>query len=436
MLGIISDAGAIIVESSGREIDPADEIGELDASLQLWIASRERKRIKERTAAGKARHAAQGHLVHGRPPFARTWNKLTHSWGVDDDLAAIYRRLFDLVLEGHPLRAIAKTLENERACGSRAKDKGELVPGGPGGGSWTAANISHLVHDPAAWGHYETHGLSFPIPHVVTRETFDAAARQLAKNNSDQGGRPTRHPALLRRLVACGECGSPLYTSKGGKKPWPARYYYCPTGDHAPAYHRLENLDASVSATVETWLSRPANLREASTIGAPEPQVFKDAIRKAQREIRQLDQQEERLARLLRKKLIQERTGERQLTEVIRDRADATARLAAAQASEEAAARRLQWDAAVESRIEALRAGLPNATMAERVEVMRLVFPRGGVVVWPDGRVELRGLLQVDSDSPPDPKPSGGRWEGGTRGCALRPPPARSPPAPLPRRAR
>jgi DNA invertase Pin-like site-specific DNA recombinase len=385
--GAIRDAGAVIVDASGHVIDPRGSLGEVDYYLQTWMAAGERRRIIERTRAAKDRLVREGRLVHGRPPFGRTWDK-KKGWGIDAPRADVYRRLFELVLEGRSLRQIAAALNAEG------------IPT-PAGREWGAAHVSKLVRDPAASGHYETHGTSFEIPSVVDRATQDAAMARLRANNALSGPRPTV-PALLRKLATCGVCGSPMYVDKGGKTARRRHYYVCSSGDDCAVNHRLDVVDAVVREAVEGWLRRPAPLLAAAGREAPEDEAAAVAaeVAEAERELRDLDRQEERVARLLRRTLISARVGEKQLEEVARLRIAADARRAAAVARGEAAARRGELAAELEARVAAIREGLVGATWEDWRALCVALFPRTattGVRIHPDGAIELLGTVPLDA---------------------------------------
>ena len=59
--GMVEDAGAVIVDCSGRVVDPKDPNGQgaLDYSLRTLFAAQERRRIRQRTMDGRRRTAAR-----------------------------------------------------------------------------------------------------------------------------------------------------------------------------------------------------------------------------------------------------------------------------------------------------------------------------------------------------------------------------------------
>lgn len=387
--GIVRDAGAVIVSADGQVIDPATDAGELSYYVQTLAAAQERRRIVERTREAKERLVREGRLVNGRPPWGRTFDARTGRWGIDKATAATYRRLFEVALAGSSLRAITARLNAEG-----------VEP--PGGGKWTTARVSHLLAHPAAMGVYTSMGVTFEIPPIVDRQTFEAVRARMRAASSLSGPRP-KIEAMLRKLLTCAVCGSSMYVDKGGSKRYPGHYYTCSGSDPAcRGYHRIERVDAAVRDEVAAFLRRPRPLRLAAESGGREDDAAaaRREVRAAMRELRDLDGQEERVARLVRRELIRPKTGDGQLAEVARLRSDAEARLAAARARVEAAERREEMAAELTARLDELRRRLgKNATPEAWREVCLLLFPRVpglGVRIYPDGNLELRGSVPLN----------------------------------------
>ncbi len=387
IFGALMDAGAKVVEASGREIDPADEMGELDLTLQGWFAARERKRILERTLAGKERKAREGRLVSGRPPAGRTWDKRTGTWGVDEKGAALVRRIFKLCLAGHSLSKIAADLNRE---------------GIPtfGGNEWTATHVSRILHDPAATGAYSSHGHTASIPPLVDKATFEAAGERLRNNNS-LSGPPAKIPAMLRKLITCAICESPLYVDKGGRTRDPHHYYVCSSfNPDCAVYHNVAKVDAAVRERIKAWLERPDVLRAGTERPKDEVREAESEAEEARRELRDLDRQEERVGRLLMKGLTP-KVNEKLLGEVVRNRAGAEQRLKAAQVRRDAAAHRDAMALELEAKIAELRAGIAKSTPKAWRKLCELLFPRSSstwIRIHPDGGLELKGTISINDE--------------------------------------
>jgi site-specific DNA recombinase len=183
IFGMVLDAGDIIRTADGHVLDPRSDIGELDWSMQSWMAARERKAIRERTLAARRRLSEQGvpmtHLGYGR-----TFDKKTRTWGIDEAQAAVYRRIFQEVLDGRSLPAIADGLNREG------------IPA-PRGGLWKEGTL-RVVGAENAIGIHTSYGHRIPCPAIVDEATQRAALAALHKNAMWSGPRTVVHEALLR----------------------------------------------------------------------------------------------------------------------------------------------------------------------------------------------------------------------------------------------
>ena len=387
VLSMVRRAGAVIVDAGGSVLDPATMGGELTWVVSTLASAEERRKILTRTLEAKKRLAAEGRLSHGTPPWGRTFDKRTGTWGLDPKAAATYRRLFDLVLRGKTLRQIVALMNAEGVPTAKGRE-------------WSPGALFNALHARHAVGRYAAHGIAIPIPPIVDEATQAAALARL-RANDHASGRHDPHPALLRKLLVCGVCGGAMYTDARHNKRCDGVFYYCASrSPDCRRMHRVEVVDEAVRAAVDAWLRRPGALEAAAGRtdgdGAGDAQ---EAAEEAKRELRDLDRQEERIARLLRKRMITERTGAKQLEEVARLRAAAERQAEDAAARLESAARRKELAAEVEARVAALRAGLGRARFKDWRQVMEILFDRSqghAVAIWPDGRIETRGALPRD----------------------------------------
>jgi DNA invertase Pin-like site-specific DNA recombinase len=252
--GAVADASAVIVDAGGHVIDPASEMGELDFAFQTIVAARERSRIKERTLAARHRLASAGKL-QGRPPYGRTWDKATGTWGENAAQMATYRRIFAEALAGRSLASIARGLQVDRVPTPGAGLRGK----GKGNGRWTAAIVSHLVKRRHALGEVVSYGNVLRCPPVVDRETFD---RVQAAVKNPRAGRPPKDDAsaLLRGLLRCGACGSPVWVITGGRPGDVRDYYACrwvrtARTKECRTHHPVAKVDAAARDALLGWLA-------------------------------------------------------------------------------------------------------------------------------------------------------------------------------------
>lgn len=389
MLSIIRRARASIVEANGTVIDPRSTVGRITSILKAEGAAEERQKIVERTQGRKALRAKEHRLAQGSPPYGRTFDKTTGDWGLDPKTAPIYRRLFDECIAGRSLLQIADTLDKE-GCVTRH------------GRRWTDVAVSRLMRLRSAFGEYTTHGVTFQIPAIVDEATFRAAEAKRRENNSLSGPKPVVF-ALLRKLATCGVCGSTLYLQLGAGGAY--RYYYCSSRDpKCMAYHRVSDLDPAVLDALRSALDDPGKLERAAGLDAPEDtrKVARRELAEAEHTLGRLDEKEVNLGRLLLEG-ISPATQRKLLGEIQAQRAAATAKRSAAQATLAAADRSADAKRDLRATVEAMRQGLANASPAKWRALCEIVFQKGGIQVHPNGRIELRGrmTLAATRTSPP-----------------------------------
>ena len=200
------------------------------------------------------------------------------------DRVAVMRRIFDLCVQGYGFHHIAQTLNNEG------------IPS-PAGQKWNTARVAKLIRNPVyrgaiVWNRH-TMGSLFGLDGdgklrpkkqkgwrtndeadwiisenvhepLVSRATWDAAQRAVAKRRADAGkARPTKR-TLLASLLICKRCGHSFTTIRDRRCPGPTgegyRYYTC-SGYHryGKGVCRLTNLpgpalDAFVLQTIKRVL--------------------------------------------------------------------------------------------------------------------------------------------------------------------------------------
>jgi len=384
VLGYALDAGAVIVDCAGRTIDPRQEIGEIDFYLQTLFSARERKRILERTMAGKRRVAALGHHPSGQTPWGLRWDKAARAWSVDTTEAATYRRIVASILGGASLRDVANELRAERVASRN-------------GGTWVSSNVHRLLTNPAAYGRWDVLGLTLDVPPLVTREEWDAVQARLSANRC--GGRPATYPAMLRRLMVCGGCGSGVVVAsrvvdrKGGR----GAYYACGCQGREVRTHvgriwykRVETVDEAVRGEVRRFLESPEMQRRAVDALSRRPaRDWPDVAKKAAQEDARLAATEARILALLESGVVSEDSARARLSDLKARRAEAHARQAEAEREAMAGKVELHDVATLTARV-AKR--LRTATLGDWAEVCGLLFPRGSLRFYAD-RIEGEGRL-------------------------------------------
>lgn len=379
VLSMVKRAGAVIVDAGGSVLDPATMGGELTWVVSTLASAEERRKIAERTIAGKRRLAAEGRLVNSTPPWGRAFDRDTGAWSLTP-AARDYRRLFDLALAGRTLWQIAADLSNEGISSPRGRP-------------WTAGMVHNLVRNPHAAGHYTTHGHTTPIPAIVDEATQREAVERL-RSHDHAGGAHARHPALLRKLLVCGACGAPCHTNRNmNGRP----YYHCSARDPA-CYraHPIADVDAAVKARLAAWAKRAGVAAAEGAPGAGE--AARSELAASQAALRKVATEEARLADLAVQGTLPAAAVKAAAEKVAARRAAAERRIEAAKLAIESDGRRAEMAESLAARLDALRKGISRAGFAEWRELVELLFSRPyHVAIWPDGHVKLRGALPLDA---------------------------------------
>ncbi len=184
--------------------------------MKGMFAEYERTKLLERTMRGKLRKASQD----GRQPGGRSlygYSLVDGKHTICEEEAEVVQIVFRyLANDGMTLRSIQKRL-NEKGVLTR---KGTVF--------WQRSVLHRLVREQAYtgdWYYNKTERLPkanqnsslqrmkpreqwvpVSIPAIISRETFDAAQRQLARN-AELCNRNIRRQYLLSGLIRCGKCG-------------------------------------------------------------------------------------------------------------------------------------------------------------------------------------------------------------------------------------
>lgn len=374
-LKAIAEAGAIIVEANGREIDPKEEVDQWGYLIETSGYAKERKRIAQRTMDGKRKAAAEGKHPQGSPPYARRFNKATQEWEIDPERAKIYRQVIRWCLQGYGAPRIVRML-NDKGIPPPRRDR------------WAKSSVTRMLHDKTALGEWHTLGATIKIPALITPSQWEAVQRKMQANRCvSQGRPPLKQDVLLRKILVCGDCGRTMYVDNDRDRRF--KIYRCSsriTGRlPCQKQHRAEDVDAAVWAQVIEIVDGTVHRAARKATSARD---LEQAIADGLRDLKRLDGEQERLTRLFRRDVIPEYVLMDQAAEVKALKATAASQVAAARAQLEAKKVGEEDDAA---RLVALRRKVQRAKPADRAEIIAAVFPRLpglGLRIFPDGRLE------------------------------------------------
>lgn len=230
----------------GNGVDSADQnSGEFAPFLNImnewYLRDCSRKQKAAYQVRGKSGKPTTNNVIYGykKDPEDK------HHWLIDDEAAAIVRRIFRLSIEGHGGYEIAKILREEQVeCPSyymaakgygrwkNALDKAEPY-------NWYGNTVCTILSKPEYMGHtvnFRSHKESYkdkkavrhpPEEWLVFENTHEAIVDAETWRLAQQVKRTVRRTDTtgeanpLTGLVFCADCGAKMYNHRGGRKKYP-----------------------------------------------------------------------------------------------------------------------------------------------------------------------------------------------------------------------
>ncbi len=211
----IEQAGAVLESKREGVLSLKDATKILMTTVQMGMAATERANIAVRVKTRQLQLAAEGTWLTGRIPFGyrKTGMKKDSRLSVNDEEAAIVRRIYKLTAQGLSCRKIADQLN-----GLGMLDRQDL--------KWTADRIGNIVASPNNRGEHvynkmrrviidgkkrqrtrpRDEWLSHPCPSIVTPALWEKANEEMKKNRIEAMAHPS-YQYLLRGLIHCDCCG-------------------------------------------------------------------------------------------------------------------------------------------------------------------------------------------------------------------------------------
>jgi site-specific DNA recombinase len=297
--------------------------GGLFFQLRGAVAEYEREKLLERMRRGKMGRAKAGHPNGGNMPLGYRYISMPHGGHlqIDEEEAAVVRRIFDMYLSGMNFRTIARQLTLERIpthYDRHQRDGRKLC----GPGIWNVASINLILHNETYAGtmywnkrqgvektarpRNRNEWVAIQVPAIISRDTFAGTQKRIARNRA-LSRRNRKHEYLfLAGRLRCGRCGKSMtgYSPKNVR-----RYYRCYSQIWRPQAHdpfcsgvvRADDIEAQVWEKVEGILHDPKVIfaevkrRRTATVdieteAARERKVLQVALAKIEREFRQWEQ--------------------------------------------------------------------------------------------------------------------------------------------------
>ncbi|HWI63221.1 MAG TPA: recombinase family protein [Symbiobacteriaceae bacterium] len=236
--------GLCTLRSAREPIDTSSPTGAVFFYMLASYAEWERSVIRERTLSGKIKRAQEGKNPGFTPPFGFARGAGPGDLVIEEDEAAVVRRMFREYAAGRGVRTIAAGLNAE---GLRPRR----------GGLWRPDAVARMVANPvymgvlrygvtaaaaAAGGAGRRPGagrgrralpepryaaVAGAVPAIVSAEEFERAGRVRASKAATPGPRARGGAFLLSGIARCG-CGAALRGD--GRQGGAYRYYRCSAG--------------------------------------------------------------------------------------------------------------------------------------------------------------------------------------------------------------
>jgi site-specific DNA recombinase len=155
---LLAKFGVAVASAAGETNGNGDALSDLVDRLLGAVHDFDRKRIIERTKAGKAAGRRAGHHVAGRVPYGYRASTVPGRLAVDEDQAGVVRSIFKQARGGIGAGGIARRLNADCVAG-------------PTGGAWSRQAVAHLLRNPVYSG--ELHGVRGAQPAIVSRRVWN-----------------------------------------------------------------------------------------------------------------------------------------------------------------------------------------------------------------------------------------------------------------------
>lgn len=203
--------------SMSENFDTATPFGRAMIGILAVFAQLEREQIKERMGMGKEARAKDGKWHGGSTePIGYDYDIPTESLNINDYEAMQVRELYDLFLQGTPLRAVERTF---REKGYRHKH-----------GVWDPKTMRRVMKNKVNIGYIKHREQWYPGDHtaIIDEETYNKASKLLddrAEQYKQYGVKAGAVTTYLGGLLYCKHCGG-KYTKQANGRTTPKTLWY------------------------------------------------------------------------------------------------------------------------------------------------------------------------------------------------------------------
>ena len=220
------------VYHAGADFDISDMMYSIVIMHRAWDESHTKSDRLSKTWKHK-RDIAQNGVIKftSRCPAWLELDKSSQTFNEIPDRVAVVKRIFQMILDGHGKRSIARTF-NEEGVPTFGRSQG-----------WQDSYIQKISQSEAVIGVYQPHHMKdvkgkrkrVPIgepiedyfPSIIDKGTFYKARQMMGSRAIPAGRASEKFSNLFTGMILCGSCGAPMHFENKGKPPKGGTYLVC-----------------------------------------------------------------------------------------------------------------------------------------------------------------------------------------------------------------
>lgn len=213
-------------KSATEVYDTTTAMGRMFITVVAALAQWERENLAERVRMGLQEKARQGKWVPNIAPFGYDIDRENDTLAINDEEAAVVRKIFELYVSGKGMSKIANEL-NHLGLLTKA------------GAIWRDHSVKYVLTNPVYIGtiryNYRVNQDSYfevenAVPAIVSKELFEKA-QQILNRRKFSHPRAATSGFIFSTVAKCARCGSSLVgkwgSTKRGDKIYQTKTYYC-----------------------------------------------------------------------------------------------------------------------------------------------------------------------------------------------------------------
>ena len=277
----------IQLRSISEGIDFDTKYGKAMLGMFAVIAELERDIITEQFLENRIARGRRGIPTSGKLPTARTFNRETGQWELDEEAAALLRWAADEYLKGGPLQDISETL--------RTRHKQPL------GYTYLIMVLSQRCGDTWTVNFQGEEPITYQIPRILDDDTIQRVRERLEHNRTDC--RQDVRKYVLTGFIRCESCGKSMSGQTQIKRSGPQfQYYQHPRSKYekckAMSSISLKLIENAVFRTIfENTVDAPA-FEQAISESLPDEKLIKSLekkVKQGEKELKRLGKELDKL---------------------------------------------------------------------------------------------------------------------------------------------